>query len=135
MKTHVLLAEDDPTFAGVVKQFYEEVPKAFKGEADLIVVQELAMMQRVLSTNGVSMIVLDLTLPDSLQAQTIEWIAGHAGKVPPIMVITGDERIEVRDKCLLAGAKGFALKQHIVKSANFFFADCYNLHVLSLRHG
>lgn len=134
MKNHIVIAEDEPNFASIVKQFYEDVPKLFKEDTDLIVVQTLAMMERVISTNHISLIVLDLALPDSPQSRTIEWIASFANSTPAIMVMTGDERIEVRDKCLLAGAAGFALKQHIISSPNFFFAECYNLHLLSLRH-
>lgn len=134
MKNHIVICEDEPNFAGILKQFYEDIPKLFKEDTDLIVVQTLAMMERVISTNHISLIVLDLALPDSPQAKTIEWVVRLGKTSPAIMVMTGDERIEVRDKCLLAGAAGFALKQHIVASPNFFFAECYNLHLRSLRH-
>lgn len=136
MKTHFCVVEDDVNFSGLVKTFFEEVPKVFKGEADLIVLQTRSMLERVLATNGISLIVLDLTLEDSPQAATIEWVVEHSLTLPPVIGMSGDERIEIRDKCILSGFSGFATKKHIVESPNFFFAECYNAHLKGLRkHG
>lgn len=135
MKSHFVVVEDDVNFSSMVKTFFEEVPKIFKGEADLVVLQTRTMLERLIATNGVSLIVLDLTLSDSGQAETIEWVVAHSLTIPPVIAMSGDERIEVRDKCILSGFAGFATKKHIIESPNFFFAECYNAHLKGLRHG
>lgn len=122
----LLLVEDDTEYAGVVKQFYEEVPKLFGGGAEFIVLQTLAMMRHVLATNTVELIILDLTLPDSIQAKTIEFVGRERSSLPPIYVLTGDERLEVRQQCIAVGAVGFAIKKHVIESPNFFFACIFN---------
>lgn len=135
MKSHLCIVEDDPIFSQVLKRFYEDVPKLFRDDVDLVVLQTRSMMEHLLSINSVVLIVLDLALPDSTQAQTVEWISSVSKTAPPIIAISGDERIEIRDKCLLAGAKAFALKKHMIESPNYFFANCYNEHVLSAKNG
>lgn len=135
MKLKLLFLEDEPNFSYIVTRLRDEVPSMFCGELELIVLRELGMGKHVLATNHVALIIADLGLPDSSQAETINWIAETHSKWP-IYAITGDERLEVRDKCILAGAVGFALKKHILQSPNFFFADLYNAHVIHSRnHG
>lgn len=131
----LILIEDDPNFADIVSQLYREVPKLMGGEAELISLQTLSMMRHVLATNSVQLIILDLTLPDSMQEDTIEMIGRERKTLPPVFVITGDERIETRHKCIGMGAAGFALKKHIVDSPNFFFASVYNEYLKHLQHG
>lgn len=131
----LLFVEDESDFSGLVTRLREEVPKMFCGELELIVLRELGMAKHVLSTNNVALVVLDLTLPDSMQVDTIRWVA-ETHRQWPIYVLTGDERIEVRRECLYAGAVGFALKKHVLQSPNFFFAELYNAHVVHARdHG
>jgi len=131
----IVMVEDDPTYADLVRQFHKEVPKLLGGEAELITIQTISMLRHLLAVNGVQLIILDLTLPDSMQKDTIELIGTERKKWPPIYVISGDERIEIREKCLAMGAVGFALKQHVISSPGFFFACVYNEYIKSLEHG
>lgn len=128
------MVEDDPAFADLVKRLHDEVPKMFTSTTELIVLQTLDMLKHVLATNGVELIILDLTLPDSGQEKTIEMLFHEAEKWPPVVVLCGDERLEVRDKCLMAGAASFVLKKHAIESRNFFFGCCYNARVKGLHH-
>lgn len=133
MKHRLVMVEDDPLFGEVIKRFYEEIPKLFQSDGELIVLQTLGMLKHVLATGVVELVILDLTLPDSTQAETVEMIFQDAHKMPPIMAITGDERIELRDKCLMAGVAAFALKKHCIESPNYFFANCYDARVKGLH--
>lgn len=136
MKHRIVLVEDEADFVGIVRDLRKNVDALFMGDAELVVLQSMDMLKHVLSTNGVSLIVMDLSLPDSPQINTIELIANDSGTMPPIVVLTGDERIEIRRQCLFAGAAGFALKRHVIESPNFFFSYLYNTYLIGLgKHG
>lgn len=133
MKQQLVFCEDDPLFVEVIKRFYEEIPKIVGTDLELIVIQTLDMLKHVIATGNVVLIILDLSLPDSHQGQTVEMIFRDAEHLPPIVALTGDERIEVRDKCLMAGVSNFVLKKHAIASPHYFFADCYNARVKGLH--
>lgn len=132
MKT-LLLLEDESNFVEVIQKLRTTVDKLFCGTAELVVIQTLDMAKHVLASKDVSLVVMDLTLPDSVQPDTIDFIAKNHRDWPPIFVITGDERIEVRRECLFAGASGFAIKKHVVESPNFFFASLLNMYLKHIR--
>lgn len=135
MTKRLIFLEDQPEFSDIVVSLRKEVSTLFCGDNELIVLRELGMAKHVLDTNHILLVIADLTLPDSRQPDTINWIA-EVHRKWPIFAITGDERMEVRDKCLLAGAAGFAIKKHVIESPNFFFAELYNAHVIHTRdHG
>ncbi len=133
MKRQILLVEDDKNFSSVVRRLRTDVDALFLGDAELVVLQSFEMMTHVMATGHVMLVVLDLTLPDSPQSQTIDFIRKEAHVFPcPIYVLTGDERIEVRRECIFAGAAGFALKRHVIESPSFFFASLYNAYLTGL---
>lgn len=108
----------------------------FCGDMQLVTLQTMEMARHVLTTGNVALVLMDLSLPDSPQKTTIELIVKEHGQWPPIYVLTGDERIEIRNECLFGGAAGFALKKHAVESPNQFFAGLYNCYIRFLRdHG
>lgn len=133
MKRQILLVEDERDFSGIVRELRKNVDALFLGDAELVVLQSFEMMKHVITSGHVILCVVDLTLPDSPQEQTIDFIRKEAHVFPaPIFVLTGDERIEVRRECLFAGATGFALKKHVIESPNFFFASLYNAYLIGL---
>ncbi len=133
MKKQLLLVEDDKNFSSVIRRLRADVDALFLGDAELVVLQSFEMMTHLMATGHVVICVLDLTLPDSPQAQTIDWIRREAHAFPcPIYVLTGDERIEVRRECIFAGVSGFALKRHVIESPSFFFASLYNAYLTGL---
>jgi len=134
MSSLILLVEDDPGFTIVLRRLRENVDGAFCGTAELQIVGTLEQAKHVVMTRDVSLVILDLTLPDSRQIDTICFIEEHRHIWPPIIAVTGDERIEVRRDCLFAGASGFVLKQHIVESPNFFFATVLNSYLKHIRN-
>lgn len=136
MKQSILFIEDDRLFAGIISEMRQFVDAVFCGDMQLVTLQTLAMAKHVIATGNVALVIMDLTLPDSTQKDTVALIANEHGTWPPIYVLTGDERIEVRKECLLGGAAGFALKKHAIESPNQFFAGLYNTYIRHLReHG
>lgn len=135
MKRRIVVVEDDPLYGPMLKRFHEEVDKKLFGDAELIVIQTLSMLKHLLATSGVSIVVMDLTLGDSKQTETIEWVGQERAHLPPIYAITGDERMEVRKDCLSVGFCGFALKIHVNESPNFFFSSLLNEYLRRLDHG
>jgi DNA-binding NarL/FixJ family response regulator len=135
MKRRIVICEDDPLYGPMLKRFHEEVDAKLFGDAELIVIQTLSMLKHLLATNGISIIVADLTLQDSTLTQTIEWVGRDKAVLPPVYAITGDERLEVRKDCLAAGFCGFALKKHVNESPNFFFSSLLNEYMRRLDHG
>lgn len=135
MKRRIILVEDCPEYAGLIRRFHEEIDKQLFGDAELIVITTLGMLKHLLATNNVSIIVADLTLPDSTQQQTIEWVGKERSAMPPVYAITGDERMEVRQQCIAMGFCGFALKKHANESPNFFFSSLLNEYLRRLEHG
>lgn len=130
----IIVAEDDPACADMLKRLHKEAPRLLCGEAELVVLQSRSMLERILSVSDVSLVVLDLTLPDSGQVETMEWVGKNREHLPPVYAITGDERMEVRHQCIAMGFVGFALKQHVFQSPNFFFASVYNEYLKRLEH-
>lgn len=133
-KKRICLVEDEKDFADIVKRLRADVNTLFMGDCELLHLQSLAMLKHVLTMDLVVLVVLDLTLPDSSQEASMAMIAREHREFPPIYVLTGDERMEVRDRCLLHGAAGFALKKHVIESPNFFFAELYNCYLKGLVH-
>lgn len=119
----------------MIKRFHEAVDAHLFGDAELIVIQTLSMLKHLLATNGVSIIVADLTLSDSKLTETIEWVGKERANIPPVYAITGDERMEVRQQCIAMGFCGFALKKHVNESPNFFFSSLLNEYLRRLEHG
>ncbi len=135
MTKRLLFVEDQPEFSDLIIKLREEVDSIFCGELELVVLRELGMAKHVLDTNNVGLVILDLSLPDSRQSETVEWIAEVHHKFP-IFVLTGDERFDLRKQCLFAGAAGFAIKRHAIQSPHFFFAELFNARLQFLiAHG
>jgi DNA-binding NarL/FixJ family response regulator len=127
----LLLVEDEKDAADVFTRFYHAAWESSQGQLDFLTTHSLAGMRETLASKQIDILLLDLTLGDSTSSNTIALIENEHGSLPPIIVVTGDENIETRRKCIKAGARGFALKKHIFNSPNFFFAEIYNIFLFS----
>lgn len=132
MRRRIVIVEDDPTYGGLIRDFHKEIDANLFGSAELIVIQTISMLKHLLATNGISVIVMDLTLTDSNQEETISMVQRDGSQMPPVFAITGDEKLSTRQRCLDVGFAGFALKKHVNDSPHFFFAELLNVH---MRHG
>lgn len=134
-KHRIVVVEDDPLYGPMLKRFHEEVDAQLFGDAELIVIQTLSMLQHLLATNRIAIIVMDLTVADSVKNDTVEWVGMERASLPPVYAITGDETMQTRKDCLAAGFCGFALKRHVNESPNFFFSSLLNEYLRRCDHG
>jgi len=108
----VLLIEDDPGDAGLIRETLAEV----RGDRfDLECVERLSTGLERLSIGGIDVILLDLGLPDSLGLDTFIEVHAQAPEVP-IVVLTGldDETLAV--KALQKGAQEYLIKENVNSS-------------------
>lgn len=129
----ILLIEDEKGAAILFKRFAQTSWEDSRGKVELIHTHTLAEGKDILQTKEIDVILLDLTLTDSTQENSIKLIEDHHEIFPAIVVVTGDETMITRKRCIFAGARGFALKKHIFQSPNFFFAEIYNIFLEALR--
>lgn len=71
-------------------------------------------------------VITDLNFQGLGSADTISWLAENQGKLPPIIVMTGDEDIWVRRRCMMFGANDFWLKIDASERPDLFFKSLYN---------
>lgn len=78
--------------------------------------ESLERMQEILAEDEFDAIVLDLTLIGSSDSvQTREFIEEHHDELPPIIVLTGSPDLEMRHRCITAGAEDYVLKTTAAK--------------------
>jgi signal transduction histidine kinase len=106
---NVLLVDDNPTDVMVVKEALSEVATSQFG---LMQCGSLKQGITCLGENGVDLVLLDLTLPDSEGLDTLHRIFQRANSIP-IVVLTGfhDENIAIR--AVKEGAQDYLMKEEI----------------------
>ncbi|MDD2737913.1 MAG: EAL domain-containing protein [Methylomonas lenta] len=102
----VLLVEDDPADASLIRQ-------ALRSSTDLrfevTPVDTLAAAKIELQTNHLDVVLLDLSLPDSVGLSTVETCRQHAG-CQPLIVLTGHDDTEFALQALAKGAQDYLIK-------------------------
>ena len=102
----ILLVEDDPSDALIVESMLKEVRK----DDQLSRATTLAEAERMLSEcRMVDVVLLDLTLPDSLGVETVAAVHAASPDVP-IVVLTGTDDDELGLACVEAGAQDYVAK-------------------------
>lgn len=106
----ILLVEDDEQFARYVRTLLElcGLPIAEVVEARLL---ERAV--ELLREQHFSCVLLDLTLPNGAGMRVIDRLLGFS---PPLVIVTGDDNIETRDRALEHGAQEFITKGALAKN-------------------
>ncbi len=104
--TRVLLIEDDPVFAEIVRVYLRH--PAAKGIA-CERVDRLADGLARLESDGIDAVLLDLKLPDSRGYDTFRRVQEHRPSVP-IVVLTGDEDDSLAQKAMSRGAQDYLFK-------------------------
>jgi DNA-binding NarL/FixJ family response regulator len=130
----ILLVEDEQGAVIIFKRISKTAWESSHGELEFIIVHTLADARKVIRESHVDVFLFDLTLDDSTPDNSISVIENEHNILPPIVVCTGNEALDIRRRCLDAGAQGFALKKHIFQSPNFFFAEVYNIWHLAQRN-
>jgi len=104
----VLLIEDNPDDAFLVKEFCTQYPYA---KFHITIADRLSKAQIYLEREFFDAILLDLNLPDSHGSETILRAHLHSYNVP-IIVLTGN-----RDKHLIEGATERGVATYLIKGA------------------
>lgn len=104
--TQILLIEDNPGDARLIKEFLGETGRAF--ELDWVD----SLSQGLKRLNGKDAILLDLTLPDSTGLDTFKKIHQEAPALP-IIVLTGNDDDMLSSVALQEGAQDYLVKGQV----------------------
>jgi diguanylate cyclase (GGDEF)-like protein len=102
----VLLIEDNPGDARLIRDMVAEDPDA---PFELHCVERLAQGLERLSAGGTDLVLLDLSLPDSLGLETFAKVYAHSPTVP-IIVLTGNADANTALSAVKSGAQDYLLK-------------------------
>ncbi len=105
----VLLVEDNPTDAKLVREFLKE-----SQTVRFLVTKAKRMSEALecLKSAVFDVILLDLTLPDCSGVKTYELIAKPARRTP-VIVLTGLEDIDTEKRLVALGARDYLRKRHL----------------------
>ncbi|MGE5526408.1 MAG: putative bifunctional diguanylate cyclase/phosphodiesterase [Rhodospirillaceae bacterium] len=110
----ILLIEDNPGDARLIREMLAEGEPAFRLEA----VDRLARGLEFLKTGAASLVLLDLSLPDSFGIDTFMRVYEHAPKVP-IIVLTGNDDRTVALSAVKTGAQDYLVKGRLDRELLF----------------
>lgn len=103
---HVLLIEDNPSDAGLVRAFLRrELSSRCQFEHEPTLKQGLERLRR----GGIDVALIDLDLPDSCGAHTVQTVRAEADGVP-IVVLTGFDEEEAAIEAVRKGAQDYLVK-------------------------
>jgi diguanylate cyclase (GGDEF)-like protein len=102
----VLLIEDNPGDARLIREMIEEDPGA---PFELRCAERLAQGLEQLSKGGTGLVLLDLSLPDSMGLETFAKVYAHSPTVP-IIVLTGNDDQKVALSAVKGGAQDYLVK-------------------------
>jgi diguanylate cyclase (GGDEF)-like protein len=102
----VLLIEDNPGDARLIREMIAEDPDA---PFDLAVADRLASGLEHLERHPAGLVLLDLSLPDSLGLETFTRVYSHSPGVP-VIVLTGTDDATVALKAVQSGAQDYLVK-------------------------
>lgn len=122
----IMLIDDEEGIRTVWKRFHDLTESVFRGQLEMHVAATLEQGEARLQGTEYDAVIVDLTLPPLAADQVISWIFEHAPILPPVFVLTADEHIETRNRCMLAGAEGFWLKLDAQERPDLFFKNIYN---------
>lgn len=105
---HILLVEDDPDDAFLVKRFMD----AFSGPVEMEQVVRVAAALERLEHNNIDLILLDLGVPDSSGLDTFRRVR-HRAPETPIIILTGDDDGLLADDAMKLGAEDYLVKGEI----------------------
>lgn len=107
--TKVLLVEDDPIQARLVREFLLRHPRH---PFEVALARSLAEALQALKQSPPDVVLLDLTLPDSSDRETFLQVQRQAPELP-VVVLTGNEDDELGTALVNAGAQDYLVKNEI----------------------
>lgn len=122
----LLLIDDEDGIQEIWKRWHDVLEPTFQGECGLDTASDLETGLARLSGTKYDAVILDLSLPPKTPDEVISFIFERAAELPPIIVLTGDENVWTRRRCIMAGAAGFFTKHAANLVPNLFFKEIYN---------
>lgn len=105
----VLLIEDNPGDARLIREMLDEGEEAL---FDLETVDRLSLGLERLARGSADLVLLDLSLPDSLGFDTFLKVYAHSPKVP-IIVLTGNDDQKIALSAVKTGAQDYLVKRNL----------------------
>lgn len=114
---HLLVVEDDPLFAMLIKEWFEgdsdgKEDKMLPKKITVSVVENLQQALEVLPKTSFDWILLDLSLPDSDGLNTFRAVKAKAANTP-ILMMTDRENEEMQSRGIHEGAQDFLIKHNL----------------------
>jgi len=107
-QTQVLIVEDHPIFRMGLKELINLEPDmTVCGEAE-----DVSSAQKLIRQREPDLIVLDLALKDSSGIDLIRQLRAERQKIPILVLSMHDEALHA-ERCMLAGASGYIMKQEV----------------------
>lgn len=106
---NILLIEDNPGDIRLIKELLKEIP-SFKHQ--LVVAENLKKGSELIKESSISLILLDLNLPDSRGKQTFDTVIGLTQDIP-IVLVSGINDTDLAQELIKQGAQDFILKQDL----------------------
>lgn len=122
----ILLIDDDSGIQKVWQRFHDVTDRVFRAEFSLETANDLQQAEAMIAEKEYDAIIVDLTIPPNNSAFTESWIAERSEALPPLIVLTGDDDIYTRRRCMMLGASDFWLKDDAQERPDLFFKSLYN---------
>lgn len=125
----LLLIDDEAGIRETWGRFHEIMEPTFRGECEMDTASDLMEGVQKTESTHYDVVILDLHLPPLKNDAVVKFIESSHGKLPPIIVLTGDQNVWTRRQCMLAGAQDFWLKSDAMQFPNLFFKAVYNVYL------
>ncbi len=106
---NILLVEDNPADARLIQ---ETIAEGGDNSIRIECVDRLSAGIEKLQGNGIDLVLLDLSLPDSQGLETLEEVFGHSPEIP-IVILTGNNDEEAAGRALHQGAQDYLIKGQV----------------------
>lgn len=122
----ILLIDDEEGIRSLWKQFHDTAEPIFRGQLEMDVANDLEQGKEKIATVDYDVVIADLKFKGHGADITITWIVEEHDRLPPVVVLTGDEDIYIRRRCMIGGASDFWLKLDAAARPDLFFKAVYN---------
>lgn len=118
--------EDMALEAEVIQRLCQMCGDCFHGEVEFEVFGSLGSALADMDIDRTDVVLLDMTLPDSTQEETIQHVEEKAAVWPPIIMLTGAIDPDLRRRCILSGADDFLFKKEAHRNPTALCERIYN---------
>lgn len=130
----ILLIDDEDGIRLVWKRFHDTAEPVFRGQLEMDVANDIEQGLSKMRNAKYDAVILDLKFMGVGTDDTITFIANNVERLPPIIVLTGDEDVFVRRRAMMAGASDFWTKSDAQDRPDLFFKAVYNQYLSRLRN-